>query len=333
MSIRNVFENARRGFVLAALLLLAGARGEAAVPALINYQGQLSDAGGPMSGSFPMSFAIYGAPTGGTPLWSESYASVNVTAGVFNVLLGSVTALPIGSVFTGQNLWIETTVAGNVLSPRRPIVSTPYSVMSWLSQIAQFAQSAQVALTGPGAVYTRWGRTTCPPGQTELVYQGHAAGSRVGDTGGGRNTLCMAGTPEWAGFDDVTNEANAARVYGTTYNIGSSGLASVPPFDFLHGEPAPCAVCFATSARVVLMIPGTNQCPNGWMPEYDGYLMATHHTQTGSEFVCVDRDAESSGVGSGEGLEWHPTEGHCGVLPCPPYVQSRELTCVVCTRP
>ncbi len=28
----------------------------------------------------------------------------------------------------------------------------------------------------------------------------------------------------------------------------------------------------------------------------------------------------------------YPTEAECGSLPCGPYVQDRELTCVVCAR-
>lgn len=30
---------------------------------------------------------------------------------------------------------------------------------------------------------------------------------------------------------------------------------------------------------------------------------------------------------------WYPVEGRCGNLPCPPFVQDRELSCVVCSLP
>jgi len=46
----------------------------------------------------------------------ESYPSVTVAGGVFQVLLGSNATLPLGSIFTGQTLWIETVVDGNVMS-------------------------------------------------------------------------------------------------------------------------------------------------------------------------------------------------------------------------
>ena len=50
-------------------------------------------------------------------------------------------------------------------------------------------------LPGPisgGALYTRWGKTTCPgtPG-TELVYSGLAGGSLYSHSGGGANYLCL----------------------------------------------------------------------------------------------------------------------------------------------
>ncbi len=69
---------------------------------LLNYQGRLAHrppSGNPKNGTFTMQFAVYDAETGGNQLpsgtpWSETQ-SVTVTNGVFNVLLGSVTALPI----------------------------------------------------------------------------------------------------------------------------------------------------------------------------------------------------------------------------------------------
>lgn len=64
------------------------------VPHLINYQGKLTDAqDNPVTGSPPIVFSIYPTATGGAAVWTESYPSVAVTAGLFNVLLGSITPL------------------------------------------------------------------------------------------------------------------------------------------------------------------------------------------------------------------------------------------------
>jgi hypothetical protein len=82
-----------------ALVVVLATRAAADVPMLLNYQGRLTDpSGNPKNGTFTMQFAVYDAETGGNQLpsgtpWSETQ-SVTVTNGVFNVLLGSVTALP-----------------------------------------------------------------------------------------------------------------------------------------------------------------------------------------------------------------------------------------------
>ena len=85
-----------------------------------------------------------------------------------------------------------------------------------------------------------------------------------------------------------------------------------------------------------MMIPAKLTCPSGWTKEYDGYLMAEHHTHHTSTFVCVDHDAEavpgteanaSPNVGT-----VHHVEAVCASLPCNRYDPEKELTCVVCTK-
>ena len=65
----------------------------AAVPHQINYQGYLTSPGGaPVNASVTMVLNLYIHPTGGAALHTETQ-TVTVTNGVFNVLIGSVTAL------------------------------------------------------------------------------------------------------------------------------------------------------------------------------------------------------------------------------------------------
>ena len=110
--------------VLCALVLTMSVL--AAVPAMINYQGYLTDSGGtPVTGPVStMAFALWTAESGGNASWSETHATVTVTNGVFNVLLGSVT--PITLDFS-QTYWLETTVNGETLSPRQSLVSVGYA--------------------------------------------------------------------------------------------------------------------------------------------------------------------------------------------------------------
>ena len=114
--------------VVAGLMLASGAPARAAnVPALMSYQGYLTNAAGtPRQGAFKMSFSMFADSSGGASLWSETYAAIPVSGGVFGVMLGTVTPLP-ASAFTGARLWLETAVSDTTLSPRRSLVTVPYS--------------------------------------------------------------------------------------------------------------------------------------------------------------------------------------------------------------
>jgi len=124
------------GALLVASLMNVSSRPAGAVPLMMNYQGFLTDnTNTPVSANLPMTFKIYADSTGGAPLWTESYAAVSVSAGVFNLLLGRVTPLPL-NVFTGAVLWLQTTANGADLLPRRPIVTVAYAMKAAAADFA-----------------------------------------------------------------------------------------------------------------------------------------------------------------------------------------------------
>ncbi|MBI1818051.1 MAG: hypothetical protein HYR72_23980 [Deltaproteobacteria bacterium] len=138
------------------------------VPNLLNYQGRLTDpAGAPKNGTFTMQFAVYDAESAGNQLpigsaWAETQ-TVTVTNGVFNVLLGSVTALP-ANVFTGGPSdaagplrFLQVTVDGEALSPRRRIVSAAYAMSGG-------ANGLIYRTTADQAVVSSTALTTCMTG-------------------------------------------------------------------------------------------------------------------------------------------------------------------------
>lgn len=99
----------------------------AEVPQLINYQGFLSDASGnPIDGLRSIQFSLFGALTGGTAIWSETH-SVQVNAGLFDVMLGSVT--PFGDIeLDPLSVFLEIKVADDPpMTPRKQIVSVPFA--------------------------------------------------------------------------------------------------------------------------------------------------------------------------------------------------------------
>jgi hypothetical protein len=133
--------------LLLALLLVLASQGAAARPAapqeevggvepsgvmapsstLISYQGTLTDQNGaPLTASVTMQFRLYDAASGGNVKWGPESQSVQVTNGLFNVLLGSVAAINPANL-TGD-LWLDIRVNGEQLTPRERITSAPYAV-------------------------------------------------------------------------------------------------------------------------------------------------------------------------------------------------------------
>ena len=105
-------------------------------------------------------------------------------------------------------------------------------------------------------------------------------------------------------------------------------------FPSKHNHNVLCAVCYTSTKVVKLMIPAKTVCPTSWTVEYVGYLMTECHTdKRNAVYECVDKDAESiySSSGNINGALFYFVKTTCSGLPCPPYVNNRVITCVVCT--
>jgi len=97
----------------------------------VNYQGRLADSdGNPLDGVYGMTFALYDAPTGGNPIWTESHTAVTVSDGLFSVGLGSQTPGGIPTSVWDGDRYLEITVGGETLSPRELIRSVPIAGMA-----------------------------------------------------------------------------------------------------------------------------------------------------------------------------------------------------------
>jgi hypothetical protein len=102
-----------------------------AVPATTNFTARIENGSGPVTGLINLEFKIFDAPTGGTEMWAETHNSVAATDGLVFVGLGSVDPVNNGldpTVFTGDPMYLEVTVDGDLQSPRLPINSVPYAV-------------------------------------------------------------------------------------------------------------------------------------------------------------------------------------------------------------
>ncbi|KAJ8301008.1 hypothetical protein KUTeg_022527 [Tegillarca granosa] len=156
----------------------------------------------------------------------------------------------------------------------------------------------------------------CTQNDKLQLLKGYAAGALYTENAG-TDTQCLPKNPNWRIFHDVGNEA--ARIYGAEYRTGYSiGEALHKTFTLYE---VPCAVCQTK-----------DRCYSRWHLEYRGYLMTQNYQHGASNYACVDARPEITGSKANlEGRLFYPVESVCGSLPCPPYVNHRELTCAVCT--
>ncbi|XP_076454957.1 uncharacterized protein LOC143289749 [Babylonia areolata] len=199
------------------------------------------------------------------------------------------------------------------------------STQNQLQSIRNQLQSTQEQIgslkaSDVGSSFVRWGHGQCPS-STSLVYSGVAGGSWYKNTGGGSNFLCLGMTPE---MDNTTLPSAFSGVHGAEYQ-------AVPGRD---NQDVVCSVCRAPQATT-LMIPATRTCPSGWTAQYRGYIMAGLWEQKGrTDFVCVDENREyrQGGGADKNGALFYPVATWCASsLPCPPYVDRKVVTCVVCS--
>ena len=103
----------------------------AEIPLVINYQGKITDSSGiPVAdGDYSLTFAIYDAETSGTLLWSSGSINVAVAGGVFSVLFGE-SPQPALELAFDDDYWMETSIAGDVQSPRTRLGSSGYAYMA-----------------------------------------------------------------------------------------------------------------------------------------------------------------------------------------------------------
>jgi hypothetical protein len=149
----------------------------------------------------------------------------------------------------------------------------------------------------------------------------------------GFNLLCVTNNSKYYAMQSNMpyNLINMKKIAGI--EIGFNMMQGPTPQIKLRNIP--CAVCHVSTRSTQIMVPGTYECPSGWSPEYSGWLMAEHHGHKRNMFTCVDKDAEivpGQGANNDGNLLYH-VEADCGTgLPCPPYDQRREMSCVVCTK-
>src|ERR1017187_9187537 len=113
------------------------------------YQGRLNDGTNPATGSYDLRFTIYDAATGGAAHGALTNAATGITNGLFTA------TLDFGGVFNGANYWLELAARTNgggafsPLSPRQPVLPTPYAIYSANAGNAGSVAAANIVGTVP----------------------------------------------------------------------------------------------------------------------------------------------------------------------------------------
>ncbi len=125
--IRTLFHSSLLVALAVALTTFAA---NAAVPGQVNYQGLLLDGiGDPVTGPVDMVFSLYPDPSGGSALWTEVHDAVDVLDGVYEVELGSTTALT-PDLLAGAAVYLEIEVESEIMTPRQRLLAVPYALQA-----------------------------------------------------------------------------------------------------------------------------------------------------------------------------------------------------------
>ena len=163
------------------------------------------------------------------------------------------------------------------------------------------------------------------------VYSGIAGGPYY-THGGGSNPQCLPMDPNF--LTPISgSQVYRALMHGAEYERVANINSHVHG---CHDHDVTRAVCHVSNHTAVYMVPAKYICPKGWTREYYGYLMSSSHfnNRHRTQFTCIDTTLKSVvGSSAGQhGLLVFFVEGRCGSLPCPPYDNTRELSCAVCTK-
>ena len=128
---------------LASLLASLAAAPALAVPEVLTYAGSLRQGDDAAEGTFSVVVALFDEADGGAPLFTQSDASLDVTAGELIVDLGADPSNPLDdAVLDADALFLSITVDGEELTPRIALTSVPFARRAASAEVADIAEVA-----------------------------------------------------------------------------------------------------------------------------------------------------------------------------------------------
>ncbi|MFC1572243.1 hypothetical protein ACFL6M_01465 [Candidatus Eisenbacteria bacterium] len=291
--------------LIAGLLVTATVAG--AAPLVVNYQGILTNAvDQPIHDSVDLTFRIYPDSLPDTPeLWTEAHNDVEVTNGLFNVLLGSVTSFP-DDLFGAGERWLGIQVKDDPeIEPLIRFTSVPWALHA---AVADTALSTTIGSDDDwtivdddmyAAVPGKVGIGTLTPRRNlEVFGVGATAGIRLGTdynvlvgdithTGGSGGLVInsYAGGGGWADLQLQTNSVTRLFIESS----GKIGLGTDTPAELLD-------VAGTTQTQALRL-------PTGAI---NGYVLTTD---------AAGNAAWQPGTGGGEDNDWEISGNNMYALP------------------
>ncbi len=169
-----------------ALLTLIGPAQAAEVPLEMTHQGRLMDSAGvPLDGLHDLDLKLYDTPSGGTPVWEESFSNLVFDGGFYDITFGQTGGNELSAgLFDGGEVYVGLAVdAGPELTPRPPLVSVPYAIVADTAANLDggTVNATEVSVNGTTVIDSSgnidWGAVSgAPSGITDLAGLGCADG-------------------------------------------------------------------------------------------------------------------------------------------------------------
>ncbi|XP_048769450.1 uncharacterized protein LOC125675710 [Ostrea edulis] len=152
----------------------------------------------------------------------------------------------------------------------------------------------------------------------------YLGGSEYAAKGASVTNACLSPDPIFGNWSAVSS---SNYMYGSELDSDVAGPGT-------ETQDNTCAVCKSKVHSSSVMIPGRNECYSGWKKQYGGYLVTSPINYSPKETICFNEhpDFIVGGGADNNGNLLYPIQAECGSLECPPYVNGKLLTCVVCTK-
>jgi len=244
-------------FTSLAVFLPAATHATLDTPQILSYQGRLTDAQKVTvaDGSQNVKFAIFDAVAAGNCLWSagddagdrvdttfsqavdcpgnlpSTAISVSVTDGLFNVLLGAApqNALPDSLFNTASSRWLEITVNGETLSPRRKMASSATALQAGNASLLDGFNTSQAGGAGDFVPVTNAGVLTLTG---NITTTGNISATGTGTVSSAGLLTGSLGLTVSGAIVSLNNDSDFAINIGTgtstgTISLGGTGAQTI----------------------------------------------------------------------------------------------------------